>query len=226
MLRSTLLFGALLSVNVIFAQNQLSVFAGPQATTARYTLLGQKQDMKMKYGFQAGVQMKTLFEGQIFFAPAVFYSMKGYDVTFNGISDPPDVNATTNNTTIHTLELAALIQVDLSKSPSHAFIKAGPSLDFQLFGREKFDLNVNGGSVVERNMKFSYEEYGHYSANMLLQLGYETSSGFLIFAHATHGLASINNHDDGPKIRHRAFGISIGKTINRKKIVMDTRNKE
>jgi hypothetical protein len=216
-----------MGLSPVWSQNKLYLFAGPQASAARYTILNQKQEMTLKYGFQAGINMKTLFEGPIYFAPAAFYSLKGYDVAFTEFRDPPSVTAVDNNTTIHTFELAPLIQVDLSNNPSHAFFKFGPSLDFQLFGKETFDTVVNGSrGTVSRNMKFSFTDYGRYSANFLLQFGYESASGFLIFAQYTHGMGSINNHDGGPKIRHRVYGISIGKLLNRKKIVMDTRNRE
>ncbi|MBK5271498.1 MAG: hypothetical protein JJE22_10840 [Bacteroidia bacterium] len=66
-------------------------------------------------------------------------------------------------------------------------------------------------------MKFSYTDYGHFSANMLAQFGYETGSGLILFAQYSFGLASINNADYGPEIRHRIYGISIGKYINSKK---------
>lgn len=207
-----------------FCQNQVGIFAGPQATRTLYTILNQKQENEFKYGFHAGVMMKVPFEGNLYFAPAVFYSMKGYKVNFTSYAFPPDVQAVDNNTTIHTAEMAALLQYDLGKSPSHFFIKAGPSLDFQLFGKEEYHLSTGG--KVNRNMKFSYGDYGHFSANMLAQFGYETVDGFTIFANYTHGMASINNADGGPKIRHRVFSISIGKYFNRKKIVIDTRNKE
>jgi hypothetical protein len=96
------------------------------------------------------------------------------------------------------------------------FIKAGPSLDFHLFGKETYNLKTGGS--VSRTMPFSADgDYGHFSANMLMQLGYETRSGFMIFAQYTHGMASTNNEDKGPKIRHRAYGISIGKYLNRKR---------
>jgi hypothetical protein len=213
----------LISLNVC-SQNQFGIFAGPQATGARYTILNQKQKNTVKYGLQAGVNMKVPFEGKLFFAPAAFYSMKGYDVTFTEFAFPPDVNAKNNNTTIHCFELAALLELDLGNNPSHFFIKAGPSLDFQLFGKEKFDLKAGGS--VDRTMKWSPGDYGRYSANLLGQLGFETNSGVMIFLQYTHGAASINNADYGPKIRHRALGISFGKYINRKKIVIDTKNKE
>ena len=168
--------------------------------------------------------LKNYFENKLSFCPAFFYSMKGYKVTFTQFLYPPDSTATDNNTTIHTVELAALLQYDFNNQPNHFFFKGGPTLDFQLFGKEKFNLKAGGS--VSRDMKFSFGDYGYYSANMLAQFGYETGNGLFVFAQYTHGMASINNADGGPKIRHRAFGISVGKYINRKKIVMNTKNKE
>lgn len=210
---------------IAISQVEIGLFAGPQATGARYTILNQQQKNEVKYGFQAGLSFKVPFEDKLFFSPAAFYSLKGYKVTLTQYVYPPDVNAINNNTTIHTFELAALLQYDLGSQPGHVYIKAGPSLDFHLFGKETYTLKTGG--TVSRNMKFSTDgDYGHFSANMLGQVGYETGSGFMIFAQYTHGMASTNNSDGGPKIRHRAIGISFGKYLNRKKIVMDTKNKE
>ena len=206
------------------SQVQFGIFAGPQATTTNYTIQEVKQQKEFKYGFQAGASMKVPFEGNLFFAPAAFYSLKGYKVAFNKFVYPPGPTAADNNTTFHCFELAALLQYDFGSNPSHMFIKGGPSLDFQLFGKEKF--NVIGGGTVDRKTKFGPGEYGRYSANLLAQLGYETAGGFMIFAQYTYGAADLNNADYGPNIRHVAYGISIGKYFNRKKIVMDTKNKE
>jgi len=205
-------------------QTEWAFFAGPQATNTNYVAQGVKQKSTSKYGLQAGVAMKVPFEGKLFFAPEGFYSLKGYKVTYSRFVYPPGPTAADNNTTVHCFELAALLQYDLGSNPSHLFIKAGPSLDFQLFGKEKF--NLTGGGSVNQKMKFGPGEYGRYSANLLAQLGYETASGFMIFAQYTHGAANLNNADGGPAFRHRAYGISFGKYFNRKKIVMDTKNKE
>ncbi|OSZ77489.1 hypothetical protein CAP36_13990 [Chitinophagaceae bacterium IBVUCB2] len=220
-----LCFVTLLMTLCANSQVQFNIFAGPQVSTANYSVQGVKQDTKMKYGFQAGVGAKVVFEEKLSFSPAVFYSMKGYKVNFTQFVLPPSLDAADNNTTIHTFEMAFLLQYDFSNEPGHVFIKAGPGLDFQLFGKETFNSRT-GGATVSRNMKFSYGDYGRYSANAHLQLGYETSGGFIIAAQYTHGLASINNADYGPQIKHRVFGLSIGKFLNRKKIVIDTRNKE
>ncbi len=217
---SLLLFFSL----VCFSQSQFGIFAGAQATSAKYTVADTKQPTNHKYGFQAGVGWKVPFETQLFFSPAAFYSLKGYKVNFNRPAYPPDTLATDNNTTIHTFELAFMLQLDLGKSPNHCFIKAGPSLDFQLKGREKF--NRKTGGPVDRSMLYDFGAYGHYSANLIMQFGFETGGGFLVFAHCSNGFASINNADNGPRIFHRTYGISIGTYFNRKKIVLDTRNKE
>jgi Outer membrane protein beta-barrel domain len=197
------------------SQVDWNIFAGPQALSTKYTVNGIKQKNNTKIGFQAGVGLKVPFEGNLYFAPAAFYSMKGYKVTYTQYAFPPDVDAKDNNTTIHTFELAALLQYDFNTQPGHFFIKVGPSLDFQLFGHETY--NLKSGGSVDHNMKFSFTDYGHFSANILGQFGYETSSGLIIFAQYNFGLASINNADYGPEIRHRVYGISIGKFLSHKK---------
>jgi hypothetical protein len=224
MKRSFFLLTVLSLSIVISAQNQITIFAGPQATDAYYSVFGVKQSTERKYGFHVGVSMKSQFENNLYFVPTIFYSLKGYSVKFTEFSFPPDAKAINNDTRIHTAELAALLQFDLSKKPSHFYLKAGPSVDFQLFGKEKFDLL--SGETVNQDMIFGFADYGRYSANMLFQFGYETNSGFILFAQYSHGMASINNADGGPQIKHRVYGFSIGKTLSRKKIVVDTRVKE
>lgn len=213
------------SIQKGYAQSpQYGIFAGPQMSSASYFVKEVKQSTKYKYGFQAGFTMKVPFETNLFFSPAAFYSMKGYKVKFKNFAYPPDLQAKDNDTRIHTFNLAFLLQYDMSGKPDHFFLKAGPSLDFQLKGKETY--NLMNGSVVSKNMVYSFGEYGRYAASLLLQLGFETKEGLLIFGQYDLGIADINNADAGPRINHRAFGISIGKYFNSKKIVLDTRNKE
>ncbi|HRG81540.1 MAG TPA: porin family protein [Chitinophagaceae bacterium] len=219
MKKSYLLFIGLMMAGLLQAQTEFGVFAGGQTTWASYStpeinLGSTKQDTKMKYGFQAGAMAKMQFEGKLYFAPAVFYSMKGYKVNFTRPSFPPDSLATDNDVTVHTFEFAPMLQYNFGEAEGHFFIKAGPSIDLQLFGKEKF--NKSSGPAVSRNMKFSYGDYGRFGANLLLHLGYETSSGLIIYAHYTHGVATIVNTDNGPTVRHRALGLTIGKFFNRK----------
>ena len=218
-----------LSVLVIFtltchSQSRFGIFAGAQTTTAKYRITDIKQPTEHKYGFQAGFGWKIPFENRLFFSPAAFYSLKGYKVKFNRDAFPPDNEATDNNTSIHTFELAFLLQFDMGNQPQHFFIKTGPSLDFQLAGKEKFHLK--NGTVVDRNMGYGFTQYGHYSASLLIQLGLETKGGFMIFGQYSLGLGNLNNADNGPSIKHRVLGLSVGKYLNPKKIVLDTRNKE
>lgn len=191
------------------AQVKLGFFAGPQLSSAKYTVNSEKQPVTSKYGFHLGASLKVPFENQLYFSPSVFYSMKGYKVKFNQRSYPPDSMAVDNNTSIHTVELAALLQYDFSSRPGHFFVKFGPSIDVQLSGNEKFNRNNN--TVVDKKMVFSFTQYGRFGANMILQLGYETSNGLLFSGQYSHGIGSINNADFGPRIFHRAAGISIGK---------------
>ncbi|HEY6505431.1 MAG TPA: porin family protein [Chitinophagaceae bacterium] len=193
---------------------QFGIFAGPQTSSAKYSIEGAEQPTEYKYGFQAGLSMKVPFESHLYFSPAAFYSLKGYKVQFNQYVYPPGLTVTDNNTTIHCFELAFLLQYDLSKQPDHFFIKLGPTLDFQLKGKEEFHLM--NGDAVSQDMLYDFGAYGRYGANMLLHLGYETRSGLMIFGQYTHGLANINNADLGPSIKHRVYGISIGKYFNKK----------
>lgn len=223
-MKSIILALGIILCQQVSAQNLTGVFLGAQANTANYNVNYSKQKTNYTYGFQAGVMMKVPFDKGIFFAPSVFYSLKGYKVKFAQYTFPPDPMASDNEVKLHTFELAALLQLDFGNKPSHGFLKVGPTLDFQLFGHEKFNLQTGGS--VSRKMTFGYGDYGHYSANALAQLGFETSSGLVFSVNYTYGLTSISNADGGPKILHRCIGFSIGKYLNAKKIVLDTRNKE
>src|SRR3982750_2170798 len=113
-------------LTTLFASSQdqpvFNIFAGPQATTASYSIEGKKQETDMKIGFQAGIGMKVQVENKLYFAPAVYYSMKGYKVVYNTFNTLPDIDAKDNNTTIHTFEMAALLQYDFSANASHFYI--------------------------------------------------------------------------------------------------------
>ena len=191
------------------AQTRYNFFVGPQITTAKYNVRDIKQSTDFKFGFQLGVGAKIEFEKQLYFSPAVYYSYKGYKVTLNQAAAPPDLTAINNNTSIHTFETAFLLQYDFKNKPTHFFIKLGPSLDFQLYGKEKAELI--DGSKINRSMKYGYIGYGRYAASAILQFGYEMSNNFFVYAHYAHGLSNLNNADAGPSIKHRVMGITVGK---------------
>lgn len=199
----------LLSCSALFAQVRVGLFAGPQFTSARYTVKDTKQPTDSKMGPMAGALLKVPFDNQLYFSPAVYYSLKGYSVTLQQSVFPPSAKALNNSTRIHTVEFAPLLQFDFSTKPSHFFIKGGPAADFALMGKEKFDTTTLGKSV-ERDMVFSFADYGRITASLNLHLGYEWANGFFVFAHYAHGVGSLNNADGGPKINHRVGGISLG----------------
>src|SRR5689334_19635868 len=98
----------ILSTIASFAQVKIGIFAGPQMTSAKYSVDGQKQSTSSKYGFHLGTNVKIPFDTRLYFTPSVFYSLKGYKVKLNNPSELPDSLAVDNNTTIHTVEIAAL----------------------------------------------------------------------------------------------------------------------
>lgn len=195
------------------AQVQYYYFGGPQISTANYKVNDSKQNTSLKPGIQAGVGIKVPVEYNIYFAPVIFYSLKGYKVSLDSRVFPPDPEASNNNVSMHTVEVGALVRVDLSDNPNRYFISLGPSLDIQIKGKEKFILMT--GESVNKNMQFSFGDYGRYSIAAIARVGYERKDGWMIFAQYNLGLGNINNADNGPNILHRVFGISLGKYLNR-----------
>lgn len=215
-INTTLLCLALLFLPFLAkSQVNFGLFAGPQLSSAHYVIADEVQPTHLKAGFQTGLMMKVPFDNQLFFAPAAFYSLKGYKVSFRQPSYPPDTAAVDNNTSVHTLEIAVLLQYDFSIRPDHFYLKSGISLDGQLFGNETYHLR--NGKEVKQKMKFSFGEYGYAGSNFLVILGYENARGLTIFGQYSLGLGNLNNADGGPQIRHRVFGISVGQYFNRKK---------
>lgn len=192
-------------------QVRMNIYGGPQLGTADYKIKNSKQETGYKTGFQLGYGLKIPFDNQLYFSPAIFYSLKGYKVDFNRPTFPPDSLAVNNSTSVHSVELAFLLQYDFSPNDNHWFLRLGPTLDFALFGREKFDRS--SGSSVSRNMKFGFGDYGHYLASGILQLGYETGKGLLFFGQYNRTLGTIINTDEGPRVQHSLFGLSVGKYL-------------
>jgi hypothetical protein len=206
-------FFAILTLLITLSTNgqvPVGFFAGPQLTGARYLVNGEKQETSPKLGFNAGAISKIPFEGRLYFTPSVMYNLRGYKVDLSSPSYPPDRTAIDNNTSFHTLELAFMLQHDLKNDPDHFFFRIGPSLDFALFGREKYHT---ASGEIKHPMKFGFGEYGHYLASAIFQFGYEKKSGLFGYAYYNYSLTSMNNADFGPKIGNRAAGITIGKYL-------------
>lgn len=196
-------------------QVQYGVFASPQITDVRYMINDKKQESSLKFGVNLGFQMKVPFEGRLNFSPSIMYNLRGYDVKFDSPVFPPDSSAIDNNTAFHTIELAFLLQHDLKIEPGHLFFRIGPSLDFALFGNEKFNTKMN--TTVDRAMKFDFATYGHYLVSAILQFGYEAKGGLFFYGYYNYSLTTMNNADGGPRIGNRAAGLTIGKYLKKKK---------
>jgi hypothetical protein len=225
MKKITIFSVALFCCIVTLAQPEFGIFAGPHASSAIYAIQNAKQSTDSKFGFHAGVDCKIPFENKLTFVPALSYKMMGYKVVFDRPSFPPDMLAKDNDTRFHEVDIDLLLQYDLSKSASHFFLRAGPSFNFILFGKEHYNLLT--GEDVDRNMKFSVlNSYGRYGAAVVAQVGYETASGFVIYGHYVQHLISMSNEENGPSIRNRMVGITFGRFFKSKKIALNTKNRE
>ncbi|HZF63266.1 MAG TPA: porin family protein [Chitinophagaceae bacterium] len=205
--RAILLLSFTLICLSALAQNKFAIYAGPQMTSAKYKVEEIKQPTSFRKGLQLGASLKVPFENNLYFGPAVYYSLKGYDVTLHHPSFPPTELAVNNSTTLHTLEIAPMLHYDFSMQPSHFFIKLGPAIDVAFKGQETFQTIE--GETVTRDMIFSFGDYGRVTSQAILQFGYETPR-FLVFAHYAEGLGGLNNADGGPTIKHRIAGLSLG----------------
>ena len=212
-------FTLLFSFFVVYAcaQARFVAFAGPQITSAKYTVRDVKQPVDYKTGFTAGGALKVVFDNHLYFFPSLSYSLKGYQVVLKDSAFPPSVHALNNNTTLHTIELCQMFHFDFTKKPSHFFARIGAAVDAAVKGTETFDSvdAVQGLVHVTRPMKFSFTEYGLFTASANLHFGYESGTGLSMWAFYNHGIGSLNNADKGPTILHRIFGISLGWTFGK-----------
>jgi len=216
MKRIIIFFTAIFCCNKIFSQPQVEIFAGAHISSTDYSINAVKQPTDTKTGFHFGARLKVPFEGIVFFSPAISYAMRGFKVQFNQPSYPPDLLAIDNNVTFHEIDIDPLLQFDLSKKPGHLFIRIGPSFNFILWGKEKYNLAT--GESIDRSMKFStLNGYTRYNASLLGQFGYETSKGFAIYAYYLRGMVSMNNEEQGPSILNSMYGLTLGKFLRSKK---------
>jgi hypothetical protein len=205
-----------------FAQNKIGLSGGVQSTTAAYKVRGKKQSTDSKIGAQLALSLKVPFDNQLFFAPTIAYNLRGFKVQLTDTASIPGKNVVNNDLTFHTINIAPLFQIDLSKQPSHLFVRFGPGIDVVVKGKE--NVTYKDGKTESREMKFGSEYYSPITTNASFQFGYETQGGFFIFGHYDHGLGSMNNSDYGPEARHRALGLSLGYYFGRKNPnVFDTR---
>ena len=224
--------GALLCGLVFFTYQSIEaqkprygIFGGPQITSAKFKINGDELSKDYVAGLQLGLNMKVPFENNLYFSPALYYSHKGYKIRFNQPSLQPSLLAKETRTSIHTIELAPLLQYDFSKKPSHFFIRIGPAIDFAFFGWERY--TQHDGKKVSEQMKFSTEHYyGPFTAQGVLHFGYESANGITVFAQFAEGMGSMSNTDGGPTIKHRVAGLSLGWYFGKRQHHSDTKEEK
>ena len=186
---------------------QVRLFGGSQITSANYSIRNAVQPTESKIGFLGGIGLTNQVEGPLYFSPSLYYSRKGYKVSFNRPANPPDSAALNNNTSINTISFTPQLQWNFSDNPRHFFVRLGPALDVAINGREVFDSS--GGKPVDRSMLFSSVGYSPVTASANVQVGFAQKKGLGFFAFYEHGLSSLNNKDMGPIILHRIGGVAI-----------------
>jgi len=208
---------ALLIAHFVNCQIYFAASAGPQATGVHYVVDHKTQESSYKLGVNAGLQIKIPLEGRLYFAPSIMYNLRGYKVKYNAPPDMPNPEAIDNNTSFHTIELGFLLQHDFKLEPGHFFFRFGPSLDFALFGNEKYNT-LNGS--VERTMPFNFAAYGRYLASAIVHFGYEFKNKWYMYGHYNYSIGTMSNVDFGDYIGNRAAGISIGYYFRKSKVVL------
>ena len=215
MKRIIIFFAVMVCCDTIFSQ-QFEIFGGPHISSTTYSIKSVTQPTDSKVGFHLGAGYKIPFDGILFFSPSISYAMRGYKVQFNQPSFPPDLLAIDNDVTFHEINVDPLLQFDLTKKPSHPFIRVGPSFNFILWGNEKYNLAT--GEYVDHAMNLSTTNgYGRYNASLVAHLGFETSKGVTIYAYYLRGLISMNNEEQGPSIYNSMYGLTVGKFFKSKK---------
>ncbi|HET7896491.1 MAG TPA: outer membrane beta-barrel protein, partial [Flavisolibacter sp.] len=140
-------------------------------TNVYYNVAGVDQPTEAKYGFVGGLGLTYFIESSLYFTPSLYYSRRGYKVTYTQRADPPDPAALNNNTTINTICFSPQLQWNFSQGSKYVFVRLGPTLDVAINGREEFDSS--GGKHVERDMLFSSVGYSLITSSANLQVGFE-----------------------------------------------------
>ncbi|RYY88383.1 MAG: PorT family protein [Chitinophagaceae bacterium] len=209
------LLAGLLAHSASAQKTDFGFLAGPQYTNSTYSLRGQQQPTKGKPGGHIGAIARIPFEGRLFFTPSFYYTLKGFSVVLSDTSSNPGIDAVANDLRIHAMELSPLFTIYIGRATDHGpYVQFGPSLDMNFAGREH--ITLKNGNTVDRSMSFSGQGYSRLTPSVVFRIGAQTPKGFFVNAHILQGIGSLNNNDYGPSIRHRVFGLSVGKFFLRK----------
>ena len=198
-----IVIACLFSGGLGFAQTNFAIKGGPNTSTALVSVNGANQQANFINGFNAGVQLETFFDHQLYFTPSIMYSSRGFGYT--GIADTAykyklgyiDINPT-------------LVFYLNKKHKENGFaILAGPYISVAANGKNTTTTN---NSSTSQSLAFNF-----VSGISLVDLG--VNGGFRWKIHRLylealyqHGFANINNDYaiDGKNYQNRMICFNIG----------------
>lgn len=194
-----------ISASAASAQLRVGFKAGANATTAKVIANdGSRPSVPYSGGFHAGVELKVLLEGQLYFVPQVQYSHKVFAIEYN------NADTSVNTLKMNYLEIPLLFEWKKSFYKSGIFIQAGPSLSLVLNGKEE----ISGKEQINKPMKIASTAYGRAEANAVINVGYQFGRNFQFTIGYAYGMGTIVDNDSGPVIKPRMFTASVHYFIN------------
>ena len=210
---SFLFLGLTFCVN---AQVKYTIFGGANLNNALFktTSYGPTEKTSATYGYHVGIGRKFYIEDNVIFSTGAIGMLKGYQVNRGR------VDTATINTQYYSVEVPFLLQLNLGKKDTKPYFAFGPSLGFNLSGKDK--VTKANGVATTTNMVFSFSDYARYEGSLNAIFGVQTKWGLFIEAKWMHGLGTIWNVDDSWVIKPRVASLTLGYTFGKtKKLAFD-----
>ncbi|MFT3904229.1 MAG: outer membrane beta-barrel protein [Niabella sp.] len=191
MKKGLLILAAVTSITVAAnAQKGLGVQAGVNFSN----IVGKNasDDLKMKAGFQAGVNYDIAIGDEFYVQPAVNYIQ--YGAKSDGL-----INATLKHNYI---QVPITFQYQPTVGTGNLLLGVGPYVGFGV-GDVKAE---SGGKTISGSFKDA--GYNTVDAGAKFNVGYKLSNGVYAALNADLGLTDL--HKDIEKTRNAAFGVSVG----------------
>jgi hypothetical protein len=184
------------------AQVRLGYKAGVNYSSAKATTYyGENVPVSGGTGFHVGAQLRVPFEENITFLPQMQYAYKNFTLEYNS-GDTSSVHMK-----YHYLEIPLLLEYNSHVDGRGFFVQFGPSFSVALAGSEEITEKAN--SVTSQPIKFGFNAYGRFEANLVANLGYQFSPTMQCTIGYAHGLGSIVDDDFGPSIKPRMITASL-----------------
>jgi hypothetical protein len=184
----------------VYSQSKLGITAG--ATVSSYKIKAESVSVtsKGKPGVTIGVFADLPLGSSGSFMPALNFVQKG------GTLKAEDIKS---RLTTNFLEVPLNFVYNAKLSSGKFFIGAGPSLNFGISGKSKWDSQ---GSSDDEKVKFGKDQdFKRFDAGLNLVTGYAGKSGMLITFNYNAGLSnSVDPGDGDGKFYNRYYGLRIG----------------